>query len=103
VLEHAARPNRFGAGKPMGARHGPRGLEGGVTMGDSSDRVVDLAARVRMKASVAQQLDNFYALHEAHHVSPRPRDPLGDLSTVECYTCNEFFQFNHDDEKGGQA
>jgi|RhiMetdeSRZDD1v2_1073273.scaffolds.fasta_scaffold180538_4 hypothetical protein len=73
-------------------------------MNDSSGRVVDLAPRVRRKADTFGAED-FFALHEGHHVSPRPTDPraIKDPAEVTCYTCNEPFRFNDNaDEKGGQ-
>jgi hypothetical protein len=74
-------------------------------MSDSSDRVFDLAARVRRKAEFARQVEEFFALHEGHHVSQRPKDPrdIKDAAEVTCYTRNESFRFNDNaDEKGGQ-
>ena len=48
-------------------------------------------------AAIVRQIEDFYALHEGHHLSPRiPFDSIVSQE-IECYTCNEKFLFRPDD------
>jgi hypothetical protein len=49
--------------------------------------------RTARKHRIAEKIDAFLALHEAHHVTQSP-------TVIECHTCNEHLKIQ--DEKGGQ-
>jgi hypothetical protein len=49
--------------------------------------------RTARQQRIADQIEAFLALHEAHHVTQEP-------TIIECHTCNKELRIQ--DEKGGQ-
>lgn len=53
----------------------------------------DRSERTAGQQRIAEQIENFLAMHEAHHVTQAPM-------VIECHTCNESLEIQ--DEKGEQ-
>jgi hypothetical protein len=53
-------------------------------------KMPDPSERTARQQRIAEQIENFLAIHEAHHVTQSP-------TVIECHTCNEHLKIQ--DEK----